>query len=154
MASAIPGVGAIAPDFSLDSTSGAKVSLADFRGKQPVLLAFFPLAFTSTCTAELCAMTDEWSAFADSGAAIIPISVDAVPSLKEYKAKYGMKVDLASDFRREVCRAYGTFNPERFYSNRAYILVDTGGIIRWRHDEERNGDRRENSEILAAIAAL
>lgn len=154
MVSTSPGVGAAAPDFTIDSTSGAKVSLADFRGKQPVLLAFFPLAFTSTCTAEFCSMTDEWSAFEASGAAIIPISVDAVPSLREYKAKYAMKVDLASDFRRDVCRAYGTFNPERFYSNRAYILIDKDGTIRWRHDEVKNGDRRENAELLAAIAAL
>ena len=154
MASTTPGVGATAPDFTIDSTSGAKVSLADFRGKQPVLLAFFPLAFTSTCTAEFCSMTDEWSAFEQSGAAIIPISVDAVPSLREYKAKYAMKVDLASDFRRDVCRAYGTFNPDRFYSNRAYILIGKDGIIRWRHDEVKNGDRRENAEILAEIRKL
>ena len=83
-----------------------------------------------------------------------PISVDAVPSLREYKAKYAMSVDLASDFRREVCQAYGTFNPSRFYSNRAYFLVDRDGIIRWRHVEVKNGDRRENSELLAAIDAL
>jgi peroxiredoxin len=150
----VPAVGSAAPDFVLPSTSGSKVSLAEFRGRQPVLLAFFPAAFTSTCTAELCAFTDDWSAFRESGVAIIPLSVDLVPSLKEYKAKYNLAVDLASDFRREVSRAYGVLEEERFQSKRAYFLVDRDGILRWAHVEARGGDRRENAELLAEIEKL
>ncbi len=154
MPATAPAVGTTAPDFALDSTSGAKVTLAEHRGKRPVLLAFFPLAFTSTCTAELCAFSEDWSAFEGTGVAVIPVSVDSVPTLREYKAKYGMRIDLASDFRRDVSRAYGTLNEERYYSNRAYVLIDADGTIRWRHDEAKNGDRRENAELLAAIASL
>lgn len=153
-AGGVPSVGSLAPDFTLDTTGGKQVTLSGFRGKQHVLLAFFPLAFTSTCTAELCAFTDEFSAFAEKGVAVVPISVDAVPSLKAFKAQYQMAVELASDFRREVSRAYGTLMESTFFSNRAYFLVDKDGIIRWAHVEDNPGQRRENAEILAEIAKL
>ena len=153
MSNSVPAVGSAAPDFTVDSTGGP-VTLSSFRGKQHVLLAFFPLAFTSTCTAELCAFTEDYSAFAGQDVAVIPISVDSVPSLKEYKAKYSMAAHLASDFKRDVSRAYGTLHAERFYSNRAYFLIDKHGIVRWSYVEERPGTRRENSEILAEIAKL
>lgn len=153
MTLSVPSVGSVAPDFALDTT-GARLTLSSFRGKQHVLLAFFPLAFTSTCTAELCAFTDDYSAFEASDVKVIPISVDAVPSLKEYKAKFAMSVDLASDFRREVSRAYGTLLEERFFSNRAYFLIDKQGILRWSFIEGTPGTRRENAELLAEIARM
>src|SRR4051794_20444944 len=95
-----PEPGVLAPDFTLDSTSGTPVTLSSFRGKQPVLLAFFPLAFTSVCTTELCSFSENFDKFAGHNVAILPISVDSVPTLKEYKAKYEMKTDLLSDFKR------------------------------------------------------
>ncbi|MDA1080432.1 MAG: redoxin domain-containing protein [Gemmatimonadetes bacterium] len=146
--------GAQAPDFSLPSTSGAPSSLAQHRGQRNVLIAFFPLAFTGTCTAELCAFTEDYAEFESRDVAVIPISVDSVPTLREFKAKHAMAVEMASDFRRDVSRAYGVLNEEKFSSNRAYFLVDKLGIIRWVHVESVNGQRRENAEILAAIAAL
>ena len=150
----IPSVGSAAPDFILDSTSGSKISLSEFLGQKHVLLAFFPFAFTSTCTAEMCAFTDDYAAFKSRDVAVIPISVDAVPSLKEYKAKYNLGLDLASDFKREVSRAYGTLDEERFHSNRAYFLIDKAGVIRWRFIEDALRHRRDNLELLAEIAKL
>jgi peroxiredoxin len=85
---------------------------------------------------------------------ILPISVDATPSLKEFKNKLQMKTELLSDFKRDVSRAYGVLNEERFYSNRAYFLLDKDGRVRWSHVERNNGERRDNSEILAAIKLL
>ena len=149
----VPTVGQPAPDFTLPSTSGEKVTLSALRGHN-VLVAFFPLAFTSTCTAELCAMTDDFDEFAKHDVIVLPISVDSTASLKEFKTKYDMKTDLLSDFRRDVSRAYGVLNEERFYSNRAYFLVDRAGIVRWAHVEALNAQRRENAEILAEISKL
>ena len=149
----IPSVGQPAPDFSLKSTSGDKITLSALRGK-PVLLAFFPLAFTSTCTAELCEMRDDHDQFANRGVTVLPISVDSVDSLKEYKAKYGMHTDLLSDFKREVSRLYGVLNEERFFANRAYFLIDREGVVRWAHVEEHPGLRRSDSEILEQIDRL
>src|SRR5690349_10801585 len=97
-----PAVGTPAPDFTLPSTSGDKVTLSSFRGEKPVLVAFFPLAFTSTCTAELCGFSDDYDAFGAAGVQVLPVSVDAVPSLRAFKEQYGMKVDLLSDFRRDA----------------------------------------------------
>ncbi len=143
--------GAIAPDFTLASTAGTNVTLSGFRENKPVLLAFFPLAFTGVCTTEMCAFSEDYDAFAGVDVAVLPISVDAVPSLKEFRAKYDMKVDLLSDFKREASRAYGVLREDTFFSNRAYFLIDKAGVVRWSHVEETPGQRRENAELLAAI---
>jgi mycoredoxin-dependent peroxiredoxin len=149
----IPEVGQRAPDFTLPSTSGAKVTLSSLRGK-PVLLAFFPLAFSGTCTAELCEMRDDDERFVEREVTVIPISVDHTYSLKEYKAKHALKVDLLSDFKRDVSRLYGVLLEDRYYSARAYFLIDRDGVIRWQHIEENPSHRRADSEILAAIDRL
>ena len=150
---AVPAVGELAPDFILPSTSDQKVTLSSLRGK-PVLLAFFPLAFSNTCTSELCEMRDDHQQFGDRGVTVLPISVDHTYSLKEYKAKYGMKIDLLSDFRREVSRAFGVLLEEKFFSTRAYFLLDAAGVIRWEHVEANPSNRRDDKEILAAIDRL
>ncbi len=149
-----PQIGDLAPDFTAASTSGSDVSLSSFRGKRNVLLAFFPLAFTGTCTKELISFTQDFDQFAGKGVEILPISVDSTASLREFKNKLQMKSELLSDFKRDVSRAYGVLNEDRFYSNRAYFLIDREGKLRWSHVESNNGQRRENSEILAAIKLL
>ena len=152
-AASLPAVGSAAPDFTLPSTSGSDVTLSKLRGKN-VLLAFFPLAFTRVCTAELCSFTEDYGAFRDADTEVLPISVDSVPALKEFKAKERISVDLLSDFKREVSRRYGTLLEDRFHSARAYILIDRDGIVRWTFAEETSGNRRENSELLERIRAL
>ena len=149
-----PQVGDAAPDFTAASTSGKEVSLSSFRGKRNVLLAFFPLAFTGTCTKELICFTEDFDQFAGEGTEILPISVDSTASLREFKNKLQMKTELLSDFKRDVSRAYGVLNEDRFYSNRAYFLIDRDGKVRWSHVEGNNSEKRENSEILAAIKRL
>jgi peroxiredoxin len=151
--STLPAVGAPAPDFTLPSTSGGEVTLSGLRGKT-VLLAFFPLAFTRTCTSELCALSDDYGQFEEAGVVVLPISVDSVDSLREFKAKERIVVDMLSDFKRVVSRRYGTLIEERFYSNRAYILIDGDGVVRWAFAEGTPGTRRQNAEILERIAAL
>jgi peroxiredoxin len=150
---AVPAVGAPAPDFTLPSTSGKDVTLSGLRGKH-VLLAFFPLAFTSTCTTELCAFTEDYPEFREAGVEVLPISVDSVPTLREFKTKERIAVELLSDFKREVSRRYGVLLEERFFAKRAYILIDREGIVRWAFVEETPATRRENREILDQIAAL
>jgi peroxiredoxin len=148
-----PSVGEQAPDFTLPSTSGGSVTLSTLRGSR-VLVAFFPLAFTGTCTAEACAFSEDFDAFAGHGVTILPVSVDSVPTLTEFKAKYDMKVDLLSDFMREASREFGVMVESRNHSTRAYFLLDEQGVVRWAHIEPNPGKRRENTEILAEIAKL
>ncbi len=148
-----PVVGQPAPDFTLPSTSGNKVRLSDLKGT-PVMLAFFPLAFSSTCTEEFCTMRDDYGAFEGRKVKVLPISVDHRYSLVEYVAKHKLPVEMLSDFHREVSKQYGVFMPDRNYANRAYFLVDGEGILRWSHVEENPSNRRENHELLAAIDAV
>ncbi len=150
----IPAVGSVAPDFTLDTTAGTTVTLAGLRGQKHVLLAFFPLAFTGVCTKEVCSFSDDYAVFASKDVEVIPVSVDAVPSLKAFKAQTNAGIEFASDFRRAAATAYGVLNDATFFSNRSYFLIDKAGIVRWAHVEENNGQRRENSEILAEIAKL
>ncbi len=126
----------------------------DFTAARNVLLAFFPLAFTGTCAKELVCFTEDFDQFADQGVEILPTSVDSVPSLREFKNKLHMKTELLSDFKRDISRAYGVLNEDRFYSNRAYFLIDKAGVVRWSHVETSNSERRDNREILAAIELL
>jgi peroxiredoxin len=152
-AASLPAVGSPAPDFTLPSTSGSEVTLSELKGRK-VLLAFFPLAFTRVCTTEMCSFSKDYDAFQAADTEVLPISVDSIPTLREFKTKERISVDLLSDFKREVSRRYGTLLEDRFHSNRAYILIDRDGIVRWTFVEETTGNRRENAELLERIRAL
>jgi len=143
-----------APDFTADSTSGKTVTLSSYRGRKRVLIAFFPLAFTSTCTTELCDFSEEFDQFSGKDVEVMPISVDSVATLREFKAKHQMRVDLVSDFKRDISRAYGVLLADKFYSARAYFLVGLDGRIEWAHIEAHPGLKRTNAEILEQIAAV
>jgi peroxiredoxin len=147
-------VGELAPDFTLASTSGEPVTLSAFKGKNSVLLTFFPLAFTSTCTAEMCEFRDNFDALMGYGVQVLPISVDSVPTLNEFKSKHHLRTELVSDFKRDASRAYGVLLPDLFFSNRAYFLVDKTGHVRWAHVESTPKDKRDYNEIVAEIKKL
>lgn len=150
----MPTIGQPAPDFTLPSTAGADVTLSSFRGKQNVLIAFFPLAFTGVCTKELCAFSEDYARFEASGTKVLPVSVDAVPSLKAFKEKERMSVDLLSDIHRRASRAYDVLIEERNIAKRAYFLVDKQGVLRWSHVEVELGHRRDDAELLEQIGKL
>ncbi len=146
-----PNVGDKAPDFSLKSTSGETVTLSPFKEQKNVLLAFFPLAFTGVCTKENCAFTEDYAKFEGKDTVVLPISVDATPSLNEFRAKHKMTHHILSDFKREAGRAYGVLDEEKFFTKRAYFLVDKRGVVRWKHVEPELGMSRTNEELLVAI---
>jgi peroxiredoxin len=150
----LPVVGSVAPGFTLRSTAELDVALSAFHGRKNVLLAFFPLAFTSTCTAEMQEFTSDILKFESRETVVLPVSVDSTATLKEFKSKWKMPFDLLSDFKRTVSRLYGALNDEKFYANRAYILIDKQGIVRWTWQESNNSERRDNAELLEALARL
>lgn len=147
---ALPPVGSEAPDFTLPSTSGEAVTLSSLRGRN-VLLAFFPAAFTRVCTSEMCEFTEDYAQYQTAGTVVVPISVDGIPSLREFRAKEKIGPELLSDFHREVSRRYGVLNEEKFLSMRAYVLIDAAGVVRWGHVEEQAGQRRATAELLAQL---
>jgi len=149
-----PKVGELAPDFTLPSTSGEKVTLSSFRGQKNVLLAWYPLAFTSVCTTEMCAFTEDLSQFDDAGTKVFGVSVDHTASQKAFREKSNLEIDQLSDFKREVSRLYGVLLEDAFFSKRAYFLVDKQGKLAWKWVEAELGHRRENAELLEQIRKL
>lgn len=153
MPATVPPIGSAAPDFTLPTTAGKDITLSGLHGKN-VLLAFFPLAFTSTCTEELCDMRDEWDQFVSADTVVVPISVDSTATLREFKRQHAMSAELASDFKRDVARTYGVLLEDRFYATRAYFLIDKAGTIRWEHVEVNPSHKRSNAELLERIRSL
>src|ERR1700761_1639158 len=97
-----------APQFTLYSSALKEVSLADFKGKK-VVIHFFPMAFTGTCTTQLCTMRDSFGYYDGLNAVILGISVDSPPTLAKFKEVYEYQFDLLSDFNKEASPAYGAF---------------------------------------------
>lgn len=124
-----------APSFTLFNSDKKEVSLTDFHGTNVVLL-FFPMAFTSVCTAELCEMRDNISTYAGLNARIVGISVDSPFTLAKYKEEQQLPFDLLSDFNKEVSQAYDTYY-ETFAMNlkgvskRSAFVIDPQGIIQY-----------------------
>ena len=128
-------VGQLAPDFMLRDTAKNKVTLSEQRGKN-VLLLFFPLAFTSTCTKELCMMRDNITAYNGFDAQVYGISVDSLFSLGKFKEEQHLNFPLLSDFNKVASTAYESiydhwFNDMDGVSKRSAFVIDREGIIRY-----------------------
>src|SRR4051812_29853624 len=98
-------VGQTAPDFSLYNTDKELITLSEYRGNN-VLLLFFPLAFTSVCTAELCSMRDNLKIYEGLDTRTFGISVDSLYTLKKFKEEQHLNFPLLSDFNKEVSTLY------------------------------------------------
>jgi peroxiredoxin len=123
-----------APDFELRSHRGATVKLSDFRGKQKVVLAFHPLAFTPVCASQMTAYEGDLAQFERAGAAVLGISIDAQPAKAAWAKTLGtLSYDLLSDFypHGEVAQKYGVFRAQDGISERAIIVVDKNGRVAW-----------------------
>lgn len=121
-----------APDFELVNQYGETVRLSDFRGKKAVALVFFPLAFSGTCTGELCALRDNLNLFKDHAVELIGISVDSKYTLRAWAEQEHYDFALLADFwpHGEIAKEYGVFLPEKGFANRATFVIDETGIIR------------------------
>lgn len=128
-------IGGNAPDFTLRDSDKQAISLHDYKGKNVVIL-FFPLAFTGTCTTELCSLRDNMNIYNGLNASVLAISVDSLFTLDKFKAEQGYNFPLLSDFNKEVSAAYGSLY-ENFVldmkgvSKRSAFVVDKEGIIRY-----------------------
>jgi peroxiredoxin Q/BCP len=149
--------GAKAPDFTLPTDGGGRVSLKALRGR-PVVLYFYPKDDTSGCTKEACGFRDAEPDFSGVKAAVIGVSRDSVASHDKFKTKHGLNFTLASDEDGKVCEAYGTWVEKSMYGrkymgiDRATFLIDGQGVIRrvWRKVKVPG----HVEEVLAAAQAL
>jgi glutaredoxin-dependent peroxiredoxin len=137
-------IGNTAPDFTLYNTEKQAITLSELKGQNVVLL-FFPLAFTSTCTKELCGVRDDIANYEGLNAKVYGISVDSIFSLGQFKKEQGLNFDLLSDFNKEVSTAYGCLYDQfvlemKGVSKRSAFLIDANGIIQYAEVLESAGD--------------
>ncbi|MGY1609563.1 MULTISPECIES: peroxiredoxin [unclassified Geodermatophilus] len=147
-------VGDVAPDFSLPDSDRQVVSLSELRGT-PVLVVFYPFAFSGICTGELCQLRDELAVYTDAGVRVVAISTDPVFSLKAWKDQQGFDFALLSDFwpHGATAQAYGVFNEKAGMALRGTFLVDAEGRIAFA-EVNAPGDAREQSGWKDAVQAL
>ena len=132
----LPRVGEPAPDFTLPSTEGTDISLADYRGKQAVVLYFYPKDDTPGCTREACSFRDLRSVFGERGAEILGVSTDSLRSHQKFRDKYGLSFPLLADTDHQVAERYGVWQKRKFMGrefmgiSRTTFVIDTDGKIK------------------------
>ena len=148
-------VGSEAPDFTLNDYNKQPVQLSSFRGDKPVLVVFYPFAFSGICTGELCQLRDEFADYDNKGVQVLGISVDTPFSLKAWAEKEGYQFPLLSDFwpHGEVAKAYGVFNEQAGLAVRGTFLIDTSGVVRFA-EVNAPGEARDQQGWKKAVAEL
>jgi len=150
-------VGSTAPDFTLMNENREPVTLSAQKG-HPVVLAFFPAAFSGVCTKELCTFRDSLAKLNTAKATVYGISVDTFFTLAAFKKDQNLNFPLLSDFNKEVIQAYGAFNPDMIglkgIAKRSTFVIDKDGIIR--HAEVQDDARNEPNydAVFATLAGL
>ena len=149
--------GAKAPDFTLPNQDREAVTLGGLQGR-PVVLAFFPAAFSSVCTKELCTFRDSLARLNQARAQVLGISVDTFFTLKAFQTEQKLTFPLLSDFNKQVIRDYGVFNEDMIglkgIAKRAVFVIDRDGVVRYRQvlDDARNEPDYER--VFSALALL
>jgi glutaredoxin-dependent peroxiredoxin len=148
--------GDLAPDAALTRDNARTVvSLSEYLGERPLVLLFFPFAFSSTCTEEMCAVAEDYTAYEDLGAQVLGISVDSPYANARFAAELGTPFPILSDFNRVASRAYGvlreTFGQLEGVSERAAFVIGGDGRVTFAWVGEP-GDLPPLDEIKAALA--
>lgn len=147
--------GEIAPDFTLKDQNRAEWRLSDHVKKGDVILCFYPLDFTSTCSTENECITREMARWSNSGATMVGISCDSFAAHKAWADQMGFKHALLADMHREVCKAYGLYWPELNVSKRGTVVIgqsaDGAGRVKWSQAREP-GKAMDVEEVLASVS--
>jgi peroxiredoxin len=150
-------VGSKAPDFTLMNQDRQPVTLSQQRGK-PVVLAFFPAAFSSVCEKELCTFRDSMAQLNRASAQVFGISVDTFFALKAFQDQQHLTFPLLSDFNKQVIRDYGVFNEDMIglkgIAKRAVFVVDKDGTVRYSEVLEDARNEPSYQKILDSLASL
>jgi peroxiredoxin len=148
-----------APSFNLLNTDKKEINLDSFKGKN-LIVHFFPLAFTGTCTKQLCTVRDAIHLYHNDKADVIGISVDSLFSLGKFKEEQQLQFDLLSDFNKETSASYGALY-EMFpafgmkgVSKRAAFVIDAAGVIQYAEVLESPGDLPNFDAINQTLSEL
>jgi peroxiredoxin len=144
-------LGQVAPRFVLRNQHGQDIDLEELRG-HPVLVIFYPFAFTGICTGELAAVQEGLQRFREAGARTVAISTDTMFTLRVFAEQEGYAFDLLSDHwpHGATASAYGVFDSELGCAMRGSFLLDADGVVRWKV-LSRIGDGRDIQAHLAAL---
>ena len=150
-------VGSKAPDFTLTNQDREPVTLSKLQGK-PVVLAFFPAAFSSVCTKELCTFKDSMATLGKANAQVFGISVDTFFTLKAFQDQQKLTFPLLSDFNKTVIRDYGVFNEDMIglkgVAKRAVFVIDKDGVVRHREVLEDARNEPNYDKVFGTLASL
>ena len=149
-------IGQDAPELELPvAGSQDKFKLSDYKGKQAVVLLFFPLAWTGVCTQQMCDTRDSMNRYDELGAKVVGISVDSPFALNKFKEDQGLNFDLASDFNRSACEAYGCKYEDllgfKNVAKRSAFVIGKDGKILYALVNESAKDVPPLSEIQDAL---
>jgi peroxiredoxin len=147
-----------APAFTLFNTEKKEVSLSDYAGSNVVLL-FFPLAFTGTCTRELCSVRDNMKIYHDLNASVLGISVDSLFSLGKFRAEQNLNFHLLSDFNRQVSATYGSLYDEFIHgmkgvSKRSAFVINKDGVLKYAEVLENATEQPNFISIKSCLEGL
>ncbi len=152
--------GTEAPDFELPSNEltpegrpGKKIRLSDFRGKKNVVLAFYPLDFSPTCSTEHACFKDDSVKLEGANAQVLGISVDSAWAHQAFAKQMGITYPLLADFhpKGEIAAKFGLYNAERGMTKRATVIIDKAGKVAFTQEHE---GQRDDKVILAELAKL
>ena len=145
-------IGDLAPEFSLMNDKGLPVSLKDYRGKNVVVLYFYPKDFTSGCTTEACSFRDDYALYQTKGVVVIGVSLDSVESHSKFSEKYALPFAILSDRNKEVAKAYGVLGIGGLLTKRVTFIIDKNGRIT--HIFPKVDVKKHSEEVLKAIEEL
>jgi peroxiredoxin len=150
-------VGSKAPDFTLTNQDRQPVTLSAERG-HPVVLAFFPAAFSSVCQKELCTFRDSMAVLNAAQAHVFGISVDTFFTLKAFHDQQHFSFALLSDFNKQAIRDYGVFNEDMIglkgIAKRAVFVIDKDGVVRHREVLEDARNEPNYDQVFAALKTI
>jgi peroxiredoxin (alkyl hydroperoxide reductase subunit C) len=148
-------VGDEAPDFTLPATSGGKISLSQYRGQKNVVLAFFPYAFSATCSAQMPSYQAELQRFASYDTEVLGVSMDGLPALKAWAKQLELTYPLLADFHPHgaVADRYGVRHPSGM-AERALFVVDKSGKLAWIHVHRPLGEVPDSEELFEVLRKL
>ena len=149
-------VGTEAPDFTIKDQNNQQVTLSSFRGERTVLLVFYPFAYSSICTGELCAVQEDLDDFQNDDVQILAISADHPFALKHWSEVQGFDFPLLSDFwpHGKISKEYGVFNEDHGMAVRGTFLIDKAGIVRFAEINGPGEPRDQDGWRTAVAAAL
>ena len=151
-------VGDTAPDFELPVTMEETWKLSENKGKDHIVLLFFPLAFSPVCHDELCAIRDGFNEFRNLNASVVAISIDSPFVLGKWKEELGLPYPLLSDFNKTVCQTYGAYHeklgPLKGVAKRSVFIIDKAGILRYIWISDDPGKMPEVTEIQDVLDEL